>query len=217
MLNKNILKRLFILMIGLFFSALGVAVTKQGKLGISPVSSVANIMNLRFPSVSLGTWLILWNCSLIAGQILILRTNFNWLQLAQLPLSFLFGTFTDLGVLLVSSLPNHTYLQQLILVLAGILLCGLGVSFVIAANIIMNSGDAFVKAFSDTWHIKFGYVKTSFDIACVVLAAILSLCFFHFSIQEIREGTLLSALLTGVSVQFFSNLTKKPLANWLSY
>lgn len=48
--------------VSLFFSALGVAFTKHGELGVSPISSVANVMSYRFPALSLGSWLILWNC-----------------------------------------------------------------------------------------------------------------------------------------------------------
>lgn len=39
----------------LFFAALGVAFTKRGELGVSPISSVANVMSCKFASLSLGT------------------------------------------------------------------------------------------------------------------------------------------------------------------
>lgn len=70
--DKKIIWRYLLLIIGLFFSALGVAVTKRGELGVSPISSVPNIISIRFPQLSFGTWLFLWNCVLIVGQILIL-------------------------------------------------------------------------------------------------------------------------------------------------
>ncbi len=50
-------------------------------------------------------WLILWNCILIAaGQIMILQKDFKIIQLLQIPLSFLFGYFTDFGMWCVSLL-----------------------------------------------------------------------------------------------------------------
>ena len=70
---KEIVKRYTIFIISLFFSALGVAVTKRSKLGVSPISSVANAMSCKYVSVSLGTWLVIWNCVLILGQIIILK------------------------------------------------------------------------------------------------------------------------------------------------
>ena len=85
------IQRYLLFIIGLFFSALGVAITKKGELGVSPISSVANVMSIRLPQLSLGYWLIIWNCVLILGQILLLRRKFQWIQLLQVPLAdFLF-------------------------------------------------------------------------------------------------------------------------------
>jgi len=98
-------KRYILFIISLFFAALGVAFTKHGELGVSPISSVANVMSCKFSALSLGTWLIIWNCILIVGQIAILRKQFQPIQLLQVPLSFLFGWFTNFGMWLVSFIP----------------------------------------------------------------------------------------------------------------
>ena len=91
-------RRFLLFLLSLFFTALGVALTKHGALGVSPISSVGNVMSCRFPALSLGNWLILWNCLLILGQMLLLGRRFRLFQLLQLPLSFLFGWFTDFGL-----------------------------------------------------------------------------------------------------------------------
>lgn len=197
--------------IGLFFAAVGVAVTKRGELGVSPISSVANVMSCKYTSISLGTWLIIWNCVLIAGQIVILKKNFQLIQLLQIPLSFLFGWFTNLGVWGVSFIPVHSYASRLIMVLLGVLILGFGISLSVVADVILNSGEAFVKAIADTTNKEFGTVKIAFDVACVILAVALSLILFDFSVIGTREGTVLSALLTGFAVKLFTNTVKKPL------
>ena len=78
---KELAKRYALFIISLFISALGVAITKKGELGVSPISSVADV--------------------------------------------------------------------------------------------VMNSGEAFVKAVSDTVHKEFGSVKVVFDISCVIVAVVL--------------------------------------------
>ncbi len=98
MKKDEILKRYILFIISLFFSALGVAFTKHGELGVSPISSVANVMSCKFDALSLGTWLIIWNCILIVGQIAILRKRFQPIQLLQVPLSFLFVWYTYFGM-----------------------------------------------------------------------------------------------------------------------
>lgn len=211
MSKTEITKRYILFIISLFFAALGVAFTKHGELGVSPVSSIANIMSFKFPSLSLGTWLIIWNCALIAGQIIILRKKFQPIQLLQIPLSFLFGWFTDIGMWIVSPIPANSYPVRLIMVGVGVTVLGFGVSLSVIANVIMNSGEAFVKAVSDTINKEFGNVKIAFDISCVTTSLVLSLIFFNFTIVGTREGTIISALLTGVVVKFFGRRLTKPI------
>lgn len=211
MSKTEIAKRYILFVFGLFFAAIGVAFTKHGELGVSPISSVANVLSCKFSDFSLGTWLIIWNCILIVGQIVVLRKNFQLIQLLQVPLSFLFGRFTDFGMWIVAGVPTPNYFIRLVMVLTGVIILGFGISLSVTANVILNSGEAFVKAISDTIHKEFGNVKIAFDVTCVILAVVLSLIFFKFSIVGTREGTIISALLTGFVVKFFLKIVKKPL------
>ncbi len=190
--------------VSLFFAALGVAVTKRGELGVSPISSVANVMSCKYVSLSLGTWLIIWNCILIVGQVVILRREFEPVQLLQIPLSFLFGFFTDIGTMLATHIPADVYAVRLVLVLCGTAILGFGIALSVAANVILNSGEAFVKAIADKSGKNFSNVKTGFDICCVLASVALSLVFFEGKIIGTREGTILTALLTGLCVKLFS-------------
>ena len=209
--KKEIAKRYGLLVIGLFFAALGVALTKRGELGVSPISSVANVLSYQFTDLTLGSWLILWNCVLILGQILLLRRDFQPIQFLQIPLSFLFGWFTDFGMWLVSFLPVQVYAVRLLMVLAGTVVLGFGITLSVIADQIMNSGEAFVKAISDVTHEEFGTIKVVFDISCVLVALILSLLFFEGAIVGTREGTIIAALCTGFVVKFFSRRLTAPL------
>ncbi len=216
MRKTEIAKRYILFIVSLFFAALGVAFTKHGELGVSPISTVANIMSYKFDSLSLGTWLIIYNCVLIVGQIAILRKEFEPIQLLQVPLSFLFGWFTDLGMWIVSFIPVNSYPLRLTMVIVGVVILGFGITLSVIANVIMNAGEAFVKAVSDKIRKEFGNVKIVFDILNVVLALALSLVFFNFTIVGTREGTIISALLTGGVVKFFSKKLKTPLERILT-
>lgn len=216
MSKKEIAKRYVLFIISLFFAALGVAITKRGELGVSPISSVANVLSCKYTSLSLGTWLIIWNCVLIVGQIVLLGKNFKPVQLLQIPLSFLFGYFTDFWMWCVSFIPAGSYIVRLILVLCGTIILGFGISLSVIANVIMNSGEAFVKAVSDKINKNFGNIKIGFDVICVIIAVVLSLIFFHGKIIGTREGTILSALFTGVVVKIFTSVMKIPLENIVS-
>lgn len=202
--KKEVFRRYVVFIFGLFFAGIGVAFTKHGDLGVSPISSVANVMSIKFPVMTLGSWLIVWNCVLIVAQVIILRRNFKIYQLFQIPLSFLFGWFTDFGLWIASFIPVPGYLARLAMVFIGTVVLAFGVSLAVIANVIMNSGEAFVKAVSDTVHKEFGYVKVAFDVVCVILAVVLSVIFFQGRIVGTREGTVISALLTGLVVKFIT-------------
>ena len=203
---KETFKRYLVFIISLFISAMGVAITKHGELGVSPISSVANIFSIKFGFLTLGNWLIIWNCILILGQILILRKKFNWIQLLQIPLSFLFGYFTDFGMWLVRNIPADTLPLRLLMVFIGTIVLGFGIMLSVEAAVIMNSGEAFVKAISDTIHKEFGLVKIAFDVTCVVIAVALSLIFFHMKIYGTGIGTIIAAILTGIVVRLFKKM-----------
>lgn len=194
---------------GLFISALGVAVTKKGELGVSPISSVANVVSMRFPVLTLGTCLIIWNCILILGQIAVLGKDFRLFQLLQIPLSFLFGLFTDAGVSLCSLFTVSSYLGRCICVVLGTVILGLGISLTVRADMIMNSGEAFVKAVSGRFGKRFSGTKVIFDVGCVVLAVVLSLILFRGRIVGVREGTVFAAAATGFCVKFFMHLANR--------
>lgn len=213
---KELTKRYILFIFGLFFAGIGVAFTKSGQLGVSPISSVANVMSFKFPILTIGYWLIIWNCVLIVGQILVLRKDFKLYQLLQIPLSFLFGYFTDFGMWCISFIPVPNYITRFTLLIIGIVVLAFGVSLSFIANVIMNSGEALVKAISVKTGSDIGNVKVIFDISCVCLAVIMSLIFFNFSIVGTREGTIISAITTGLFVKFFNKRMEKPLNRILS-
>lgn len=216
MSRKELARRYVLFIISLFFSGLGVAFTKHGELGVSPISSVANVMYIKFPMLSMGNWLIIWNCILIVGQILLLRKKFQLIQLLQIPLSVLFGYFTDFGLFLVRPIPVNSYPARLLMVIIGILILGFGISLSVIANVIMNSGEAFVKALADNLDKEFGNVKLAFDISCVVIAVALSLLLFDFKVMGTREGTVITAILTGTVVNIYIRKIRLPIIRILT-
>ena len=211
---KEIIKRYITFIIGLFFIGMGIAFTRHGELGVSPISSVANILSYKFTFLSMGEWLTFTNLIFILAQILILRKNFKLIQLVQIPLSFLFGIFTDICLNMISSIPTNTYFMQILMVIFGIIVLAFGIALTVIADVIMNSGEAIVKAISDTLKKNFGNVKIIFDVSWVALSIILSLIFFDFKIVGTREGSIIAAFCTGYVAKIFIRIIK-PLDKFL--
>jgi uncharacterized membrane protein YczE len=213
--KKEFIKRLILFTIGLFFSGLGIAFSKHADLGISTVSSVANVLSVKFDFISFGMWSAISNFAFVIGQIIILKRNFKLFQLMQIPMSFLFGIFTDIGLYIVSFIPTPNYAVRMALTIAGIFILAFGIALAVVANVLFNSGEGLVKAISDVSGKDFGKVKVGFDITCVATAAVLSMIFFG-KIVGIREGTLLAAVFTGFIVNFLTKYISNPLNKFLN-
>lgn len=215
MSKKEIIKRYILFVISLFFCGVGIALTKHAELGVSPISSLANVISIKFDFISFGNWLIVSNLVLLLGQIILLRRNFKLIQLMQIPLSFIFGYFTDFGLWMIKDIPNENYVVRLLLVFAGIIFIGFGISLGVIADVVLNSGEGFVKALSDVAKKDFGSVKIVFDVSCVLLSIVLSLLMFGGKLLGTREGTIISAVFVGVAVKIFKPILQNPLTKIL--
>lgn len=216
MSKKEIFKRYILFVISLFFCGVGIAFTKHAELGVSPISSLANVISIKFDFISFGNWLIVSNLVLLLGQIILLRRNFKPIQLVQIPLSFIFGYFTDFGLWMIKDIPSENYIVRLLLVFAGIIFIGFGISLGIIADVVLNSGEGFVKALADVTKKDFGTVKIVFDVSWVLFSAVLSLLFFDGKLLGIREGTIISAVFVGVAVKIFKPILQNPLTKILT-
>ena len=216
MKSKELAKRYGLFIISLWFSALGVAITKCGSLGVSCISSVPNVLSLRFTALTIGGWTFLWNTLLVLCQIALLGKRFQKIQLLQIPLSFLFGWFTDVAMLLAVKIPVNSYAMQLVMVVAGVAVLAFGITLGVIANVVLNAGEGIVKALADVSGKEFGFVKMRFDAVCVILSLAISLVTFGGKIVGVREGTLIAAFLNSTMVKWYSRRLKEPLNQLLS-
>ena len=197
-MNDNIksIKRWLFLIVGLLIMAFGVGFSIKGNLGTSPISSLPYVTG-QISGLTVGTTTIIMHCVLILLQILILRKNYDWIQLLQLPIAFLFGLMTDFAVETLAFLHPAGYIQQWLLCGIGIILVAVGVSFEVTADVVTLAGEGFVLAVCKVCPIKFGTMKVCFDVTLVVISCILSALFLH-GICGVREGTVAAAVLVGI-------------------
>lgn len=196
-MNDNIrsAKRWLFFIVSLLIMAFGVSFSIKANLGTSPISSLPYVTG-QISGLTVGTTTIIMHCVLILLQILILRKKYDWVQLLQLPIAFLFGIMTDFAVDVLSFLHPASYVQQWLLCGIGIILVAVGVSFEVTANVITLAGEGFILAVCKVCPIKFGTMKVCFDVSLVAISCILSALFLH-GIYGVREGTVAAAVLVG--------------------
>ena len=197
----SITKRYFLFTCGLFFVALGISCGIKSMLGTAPISSIPYVLSLRYP-LSVGGFTFVVNMVFLLAQILILRKQFQYIQLLQIPMTVIFGFFIDFTMFLLSAVTPEMYLSRFATILLGAGSIALGVALEIIGNVVTLPGEGIVNAIATRWHFDFGNTKTCFDTGIVGLASLLSWLYFG-EFHGIREGTLISALIVGSIARFF--------------
>ena len=203
----NVMKRYCIFLIGLTFMALGIVLIIKSALGTSPISSVPYILSLEFP-FTVGEFNFVFSTLMFLLQPVILGKRFERVQILQVPMTFIFCAFIDFFMYIFAWLAPQASYQHLIVLLLGCLSMGIGVTCELLGRVVMLPGEGLVYAIVTRWKLDFGRTKVIFDWSLVAVAALLSLYYFG-EIYGIREGTLISALSTGILVKFFMNTLLK--------
>lgn len=205
-LTMVLAKRYGVFLVGLFINSLGVAMITKADLGTSPISSIPYVSSLEF-APSLGVFTVVFSLLLILLQILLLRKNFKIADLLQIPVSIAFGAFIDLCMELLWFIDPTAYTTKFLYLILGCLVLGIGVYLEMLANVVMLPGEAFVRAVVTCFHTEFGTTKMCFDVSMTVIAALLSLNFFH-ALQGVHVGTIVAALLVGFVARQLSKALK---------
>lgn len=114
----------FLLLLSLNLMTLGVALCVRSNLGSSVISSLPYVLSLAgpvsfIPEWTIGNYTIFMNFVFVICQIIILRKEFELVQLFQLVIGFVFGWLIDLNMWLTSFLPCNTLTIQVLTQLAG--------------------------------------------------------------------------------------------------
>lgn len=179
----------------------GIALVVKSLLGTSPISSLPYVMSFVWP-VTLGEATFAVNMIFILIQYLILKKDFTKLHFCQIPGTLVFSLCIDAAMYAFSSVAPEMYLWKMGILLVGTALVALGLALQGIADVLMLAGDGMVYAIVNRFHWEFGKVKTINDVILVSLAAILSYGDLGV-IEGVREGTVISAIITGVIARFF--------------
>ena len=205
----ELIRRYALLSVGLAVMACGVAVSIKAGLGTSPISSLPYVISCVTP-LTVGTATIAMHVALILLQIVLLRRQFQPVQLLQLPVALLFGVLCDGAVWLLRDAAAGSYAGQLVLCAAGILLVGIGVSLEVAADVVVLAGEGVVLAVCKVSRIRFPAAKVGFDVSLVLIASALSLLTLG-TLVGVREGTAAAAVCVGLVAKRAGRLLQKPL------
>lgn len=192
--------------LGLLLLAFGVAISVNSNLGVSPVNSLPYVIS-RILNVQLGTCVTVVFCSYIALQVLILRREFQPVNLLQILFSTLFGYFVDFAKWTIGEFALPGYVGRLVMLAVSILFIALGILIYMDVQLVPMPMEGLTACIAKKLGKSFPATKTIVD--CVVVGTGLVLCLvFMGCLDGIREGTIITAVVTGKIIAFL----RKPLS-----
>ena len=198
--------RILIYIIGLFFMAIGVAISVNANLGISPVNSlpyvISKISGFALSSCVIGVFTVY-----ILAQIVLLRREFKWINLTQLIFSTIFGYFVDFAKWLVGDFCLPTYAGRLVMLCVSIVVVSIGVELYLEVELVSMPMEGMTLSLAQVTKKPFPNVKIVLDCTVVLLGLVLSLVFLR-RLDGVREGTIIAAVVTGKIIA----LVRKPLS-----
>jgi len=206
LLQKQFLKRLLLYIFGLFLWAFGVAFAVNSELGISPINLVPFIAS-EITGIDMGVCVTVLLLIFMLLQIILLRTEYKVINLAQIIFATIFGYFVSAARFIMGDFQIPTYAGQLLMMAIGIMLISGGVTLYMEARVLNLPSEGLCEAL--VYRIpnsKFHRVKMVMDSTLVVIGIVLSLMFLS-GLHGIREGTVISAILIGKLMPFFRKIT----------
>lgn len=193
-----------LLLVSLYVMTLGVAVCVRSMLGSSVISTLPYVFQSAggriacIPPFTIGQYTYIMNGLLVVGQVLVLRRQFELIQLFQLVVGFVFGSLIDVNMLLTGWLVPTVLWQKALAQVAGCVLLGMGIAVEVRCGSVTMPGEGFPVALSRVTGVPFPKVKIWTDVSMVVLAVLFSYVFFgSWQWHIVGVGTLFAMIFVG--------------------
>ena len=200
----NVILRLVVLFGGFLSMAMSIALMRTTGLGNSPISCIPATLSYLVP-LSLGTITFIMNTCFLIVQAILLRRDFNPVQLLQIPFTFVFALMIDQLLPFCETLPMQYYPEQLGWNILGCFLLAMGVFLQVKASFITLPGEGIVLAIAKAANKPFPKCKIAFDSSMVAVSVAISFIGLGY-LQGVREGTIITALAAGTIVALIGKL-----------
>ena len=198
--TSQLIKRLSVYMLGIYLTAVAIAISKMTPLGISPNSSLPNEISLILDA-NLGLVTSIVFASFVFIQWLLLGKDFKIINFVQVLLAIILP-------------PCDTYPLQIIYTILSAFLLGAAIKIYMTPKLMALPAEGLAQAVAQRFKVPFPTAKNICDITIVTISIILSLTYFG-TLYGIREGTIIHAVLVGRSVKWSGKLFGEQLDKFI--
>lgn len=195
LMKKQNVFRAGIYLVGLFLLSFSVVLSIVSDLGINAINAIPYVLHL-WSGMSLGNLLTIVYCVFIFIQVLLLRRDFEWIQLFQIAVAFLFGWFTDFWKWVFSGVTLSSYGMKFMLMIVSTVIRAIAIALYVDAELVPSPAEGLTQALSRKTGVPFHTMKTIQECALIAIAVALSFILFA-ALKGVREGTVISSVIIG--------------------
>ncbi len=224
-------KRWSVYFAGLVLLALGITLNTKTGLGVSPIISVPYGVSETW-GLNLGDMTFLFYALFVVAQMVLhiriwrkIPDEIRFFSIRtilikdalQLPFSLLFTRLLNLFSFVLPDLSTGmdgmflgTIWGRLAVLIAAIILTGVGAAMSLDMRLVPNSGDGMIQAISDTTGKSLAFVKNYFDLCNICIAIVIGLVFAGHLVG-LGIGTVLAVVGVGRSIALFHRFFRAKL------
>ena len=193
---------------GLLILALGIILNTKSGLGVSPIISVSYSVSTIWKMNFGNTTFLLYTVFVLVEMVIHLvrkeKKAILLLDALQLPLSLVFTRFMNLFSAWIPE-AEQGFGSRLPVLIAGIVLTGIGAAMSLNMRIVPNPGDGIVQAIADCIGKPVGFTKNCFDLFNICITISVGMIFAS-QLIGVGLGTVLAVIGVGRVIAAFNHL-----------
>lgn len=193
--------RVIFVILGIIIIAFGISLFVRSALGTDPFTCL-NMGISSLTGISFGTCQLVMNLIIFIFQLIFGRKDVG---IGTLINAVFVGYLVDFFDFLYSFLPQKSLVEQILLMIIGLIVIGYGVAMYMEANMGISPYDSLGVILSDKLKKKYSIMRMTQDITCVVIGFLLG---GPFGIATILMAFLLGYIITHyrekIHIKFFN-------------
>ena len=190
---------------GMALMSFGVVVSVISDLGVTPISSIPYSITV-VSGMDFGVATMIFSVLMVLLQIVILRKNYRFVNLLQLPIGLVFGAFLTFCGVITAGIPTpDSFALKILLILLSTVFVAVGVFLYVSPGFVPLPPEGFVISVSIALKKKFSTVKVISDVTMVLISLLTCVIMVH-SLGSVGIGTIIAAVLVGYEVKLLTKL-----------
>lgn len=188
--------------LGIITLAMGCSLMGKANFGFSMVVAPAYILSQKLSNFSdfftFGTTEYIFQAFLLLLMVIVVR-RFKISYLFSFVTAVIYGyTLDGANYLMNLAVPEAAMPLRFVFYVTGMVLCSLGVAFMIQTYISAEVYELIVKEVPERFNLDLTKFKTAYDVACCIVGVVMSFAFFGmWNFVGISWGTFVCALVNG--------------------